>query len=130
MALPFVSTMTADWIGGPDSQGWLLDAQTGWGPHQSWSWLPGQSRARIGREGWQGRRLERQGPPPSPVLLELLTEVPSGWRVLWTGAGTQVGLSPLLCAREEAADPTPSLPLRPPPSLGHIGRVIFFFLFF
>lgn len=36
--------------------------------------------------------------------------------------------SPLLCAREEAADPTPSLPLRPLPSLGHIGRVIFFFL--
>ena len=35
--------------------------------------------------------------------------------------------SPLLCAREEAADPTPSLPLRLPPSLGHIGRVISFF---
>ena len=45
------------------------------------------------------------------------------------GSGDPGGVrSPLLCAREEAADPTPSLLFRPPPSLGHIGRVIFFFL--
>ena len=45
------------------------------------------------------------------------------------GSGDPGGVrSPLLCAWEEAADPTPSLLFRPPPSLGHIGRVIFFFL--
>ena len=110
-APPFVSTTTADWTGAPDRQGWPLDAQTGWGPHQSWSWLLGQSSAWIGREGWQGRRLERQGPPPSPAPCELLTEVPRGWRVWWTGAGTQVGRARPFYApgRKQLTQPPPSL---------------------
>lgn len=78
----------------------------------------------MGREGWQGRRLERQGPPPSPGTFELLTEVPTG--ECCGRERTQEGCVALLCAgRKQLTGPPPFS--APPPSLGHIGRVAFFF---
>lgn len=69
-----------------------------------------------GGKGGRGGGWSIRDPHPLQHLSSYSPRFPA-WRVLWTGAGPRWGALAPFMRREEAADRTPSLPLRPPPSL-------------